>query len=266
MIEFIDSHAHLSTPKFDADRDAVLQRAAEAGVSAILDVGSDVESSAAAAYLAGEYPGRVFATAGIDPHVADRFANSAARRIEQMLQDPRVVAVGETGLDYYYEHSSREAQQRAFKAHIELARKYDLPLVVHCRDAFDDCFELLGAHSGGLRGVAHCFTGGANEAEAFLQMGFHISFAGILTFRKAGLLREAAAVVPLERTLIETDCPYLAPEPFRGRRNEPAWVVRVADALADLHGCELEHVASATTANARSLFGLLEEPRRTVDS
>ena len=260
MIEFIDSHAHLSTPKFDGDRKAVLQRAVAAGVSAIVDVGSDIETSMAAASLAEAHPGRVYATAGVDPHVADRFSDSAAARIEQMLQNPRVVAVGETGLDYYYEHSQRDVQQRAFKVHIELALLHDLPMIVHCREAFDDCFRLLGPHSGELRGVAHCFTGNAKEAEAFLQLGFYVSFAGIITFSKAETLREAASAVPLERTLIETDCPYLAPEPYRGRRNEPAWVVRVAERLAELHGCGFEAVASATTANARKLFRLAEKP------
>ena len=252
----IDSHAHLDDEQFASDLDAVLSRAREAGVSRIVTVGADIASCESAVALANRNPGFVLAAVGIHPHDAEKANAASLARLEELARGPGVVAIGETGLDYHYGRSIREAQKAAFESHIRLALRLDLPIVIHCREAYADCLAILDRYGqSGLRGVAHCFSGGIDDAQRLLEMGFLLSFAGPLTFPNAGNLREVARHVPLDRVLVETDSPYLAPQPVRGRRNEPAFVAHVAATLAELHGVTARAAGEATGRNAVVLFG-----------
>lgn len=253
----IDAHAHLDDRRFSADRAAVIARAQAAGVERIITVGADVASSEAAVAIAQENPGVVFATAGIHPHEARLADAPALARLRAVAQDARVVAVGETGLDYHYDHSPRDAQQAAFEAQVRLALELDLPLVIHCREAFDDCFAILERRrAGGLRGVAHCFSGGWEEAQRFLALGFDLSFSGVLTYASAAGLRDVAPRAPMDRVMVETDCPYLTPRAHGRARNEPAFVVDVAQALAQARGMDAAEAGAITARNTARLFGL----------
>ena len=254
---FIDSHAHLDDDGFAEDLDEVLARARKAGVTRIVSVGGGGASTERAIALARSHAEFVFATAGVSPHDATSVDEPARERLKTLVKDSRVVAVGETGLDYHYDHSPRDVQRSVFEFHIELALEVGLPLVVHCRDAFDDCLRVLGRHAGsGLCGVAHCFTGTEAHAWKFLDLGFLISFAGVLTFKKAKALRAVAARVPFERMLIETDCPYLAPQGRRGSRNEPAFLPLVAETLARICEKTTEEIGVLTSRNAERFYGL----------
>ena len=255
-----DSHAHLDDKRFANDLDGVLARARAAGVGHIVTVGTDLESCAAAIALSGSRKDLISASVGIHPHDADKVDGDSLKRLSAMARMQGVVAVGESGLDYHYENSRRDAQKELFEFHIELALRLGLPLVVHCREAHEDCLAIIENRKGeNLRGVAHCFSGGPAEADRFLALGFDVSFAGTLTFPNARRLREVARIVPLDRVLVETDCPYLAPQPRRGKRNEPAFVAYVVSALADLRGATPDEVGEATGRNARRLFGVGEE-------
>jgi TatD DNase family protein len=222
-----------------------------------VNVGVGPEGSRRSLELAAARPG-VFATAGVHPHDAASVDEACRTAIEGMVRSGKCVGVGECGLDYFRDLSPREDQERVLRWQVGLARECGLPLVIHCRDAYPDLFRILGdeAARGGVRGVMHCFSGGRAEAERSLELGFSVSFSGVITYPNAEGTREAARAVPLDRTLIETDCPYLAPQPARGRRNEPALVVHAAEALARVHGVRLETVAEATTAAARAAFAL----------
>ena len=256
----VDSHCHVGEPKFDADRDAVLARAAAAGVATIVCVGATgpVASNAPALALAGNRGGvRVAVAVGIHPHHASTADDAALATLADQARSPGVVAVGETGLDYYYDHSPRDAQRAAFARTIALAREIGLPLVVHVRDAHAEAADILareGARSVG--GVIHCFTGTKDDVRPYLDIGFHVSVAGIVTFRNADPLREAVRHVPLDRLMVETDSPYLAPVPHRGRRNEPAHVRQVAEGVAQARNESLAKIAEATSENALRLFRL----------
>ena len=263
-LQLIDSHAHLGEDCFDDDRAEVLRRAREAGVETLLIIGYNVDSSARAAAIAQQGPGSassdspvLYATAGFAPHNVDEADEEGLTTIAAILDEPRVVAVGEIGLDYHYD-MPRPEQRKLFDRQVGLASERGLPVVVHSREAEDDVVAILRKHveERGLAGVIHCFTESSRMAECVVELGFYVSFAGILTFRNADDLRETAARVPLERTLIETDSPYLAPAPHRGKRNEPAFVVEVAHALAEIHGRSPEDVATTTSRNARELFSL----------
>lgn len=249
----IDSHAHLTFDRFDGDRDAVLDRMSAAGVEAAITIGTDVDSSTAAAALA-DGDARLFASAGIHPHQADAFDDARWGALEALWSRDRVVAVGETGLDYYYDYSDRKRQQRLFRRHLEAAKQRDMPVVIHIRDAFDDAFRIMGEV--GARGVVHCFTGGPEECRIALDLGFYISLSGIVTFKSAKALRSAVPGVPDDRLLVETDAPFLAPTPHRGKRNEPAYVVRTAEEVAALRGQDFAHVCAISRANTQRLFGL----------
>lgn len=261
MIRFVDSHAHIDGPEYDADRAEVVARAREAGLIAILNVGTGDPHSGSferAIAVAEQYDG-VFAAIGVHPHDAKLFDDVAAERIKRLVQEhDRVIAWGEIGLDYHYDHSPREVQRKVFARQLRLARQARLPVIIHSRSADDDTVAILSDEfdAGGPSGVMHCFGGTPKMAESVLELGFMISFAGNVTFKKAENLREAARVVPLERLLIETDCPYLTPVPFRGRRNEPARVVEVARSLSEHLEVELEAIARATTENFQRFFGL----------
>ena len=259
----VDSHAHVAEPAFEADRAAVLARAAAAGVTTIVCVGAtgSVDTNAPAVALAGEHDGvRVVASVGIHPHEAATADDAAFETLRQLAGRPGVVALGETGLDYYYDHSPRAAQLDAFARTAALARELALPLVVHVRDAHADAVGVLRTEPlGPAGGVIHCFTGGAGDVRPYLDLGLHISISGIVTFRNAEALRDAARAIPLDRLLIETDSPYLAPVPNRGKRNEPAHVRLVAENLASIREEPLDALAAATTANALRLFGLVQK-------
>jgi len=254
----IDSHAHIQGAEFAADREDVLGRARAAGVAKIVVVGGagELASNEAALALAASDDG-LFATVGMHPHDAKDVSEADLDRLKQLAADPKVVAVGETGLDFYYDHSPRDLQKKIFARFIHMARETKLPLIVHDRDAHIEIAELLRTEGGGaLRGVIHCFTGNYEAARTFLDLGFYISFSGILTFKNAEPLREAARRSPLDRLLVETDSPYLAPVPRRGKRNEPAFVLHVAEMLAAVRNAAVGEIADATRRNTEALFGI----------
>ena len=256
----IDSHCHLADETFAADLDAVIARAKEAGlerVLVVLEAGNEKEA-AQAERISALWPETRF-TIGVHPHQAHQFAadpdRAAAVVRGQFAATPPARAVGEIGLDYHYDFSPRDVQQAVFRAQIRLARELERPVVIHTREADQDTLAILGQEGGGtLRGVLHCFTGNDALADAGLALGLFVSLAGIVTFHKAGPLRDTARRVPLDRLLVETDSPFLAPVPYRGKRNEPAYVARVVEALADMHGVPPERLADRTTANFHSLF------------
>lgn len=249
-----DSHTHVYWKSFDADREQVLARARAAGVERMIVVGTDVASSRAAFELCAGEPGLV-PTAGIHPHDAQG-ANAGQRaEIEEMCRRPECVAVGETGLDYFKEYSPRRDQLESFHWQLDLARRLEKPVVVHCRDAHEETARVIGEFPG-VRGVMHCYTFGPRELEPYLEAGFHISFSGVVTYPRNDENRAAAAVVPGERLLVETDCPYLAPQGRRGERNEPAFVCEVLERVAEVRGEGVGTLAEVTSQNAARLFGL----------
>lgn len=258
---FVDSHAHIDGEEYDADRDEVIARARAAGVCAILNVGTGDPHGGnfvRAVETAEKYED-VYAAVGVHPHDARLYDDEAERCLRRLLKSsPRVVALGEIGLDYHYDNSPRDVQREVFVRQLRLARQENLPVIIHSRDANDETVEILRSELTGSQrgGVMHCFGGGAAMAEGVLRLGFMISFAGNVTFKKADALREVARTVPLERLLVETDCPFLTPVPFRGRRNEPARVVETARALAAIHGVEAEEMGRITTDNFARLFSV----------
>jgi TatD DNase family protein len=254
----IDTHAHIQGDAYAADIEALISRARQAGVEKIVVAGGagDMSNNTAAIALAESRPD-LYATVGMHPHDAKDVRAEDLRKLKELTRHPKVIAVGETGLDYYYDHSPREVQRDVFARFIELARETALPLVVHERDAARDAAELLRLNGGGsLRGVIHCFTGDHHAAREYLDLGCYLSFSGIITFKNAGALREVVLNTPLERIFVETDSPYLTPVPHRGKRNEPAYVRFIAETVAKVKGISFEEVARATTENARSLFGI----------
>ena len=258
---FVDSHAHIDGPEFDADRAEVIQRAREAGVRAILNVGTGDPHSGAfeRAIELAEANRDIYAAIGIHPHDARLFDDRAEARIKELIKrSTRVLAWGEIGLDYHYDNSPREVQRSVFRRQLQLARDAGLPVIIHTREAEDDTIEILKEEwsQPDQRGIMHCFSGSPMLASAALELGFLISFAGVVTFKKADDLRAVAATVPLERLLIETDCPFLTPIPFRGRRNEPAHVIEVARCLAGIHQRTVSEIGAITAGNFVDLFQL----------
>lgn len=256
---FVDSHAHIDGEEFDVDRDEVLARARIGGVRAILTIGTGDPQSGnfERAVALAEKHADVYASIGVHPHDARLFDRLASERLLKLVRgSSRVVAWGEIGLDYHYDNSPRDVQREAFAQQLTLAREVKLPVVIHTREADADTMEILASEYGATErgGVMHCFGGSYEMARQALDLNFMISFAGILTFKKADALRDVARRLPVERLLIETDCPYLAPVPFRGRRNEPAYVVEVARCLAELHKREMDEIGNITTANFADLF------------
>jgi TatD DNase family protein len=270
-VGLVDSHAHLDSPRYDADREELLQRAWQQGVRTVLSIGigEGPDTMQQALELSRSYAGkpgipRVLATAGIHPHEAQLADPAALAKLDDLLADPDVLAVGEIGLDYYYDHSPRPQQKQAFAQQMEVAAAKRRPIIIHCRpsegssDAWDDTLEMIETTwvRTNLGGILHCFTGEWEHARRALDCGFLISFAGNITFPRAENIREVAAKVPLDRMLIETDAPFLAPLPYRGKRNEPAWVGRVADKVAEVRGVSSEQVASSTANNFFRFFGV----------
>jgi TatD DNase family protein len=255
----IDSHAHLDSDDYAADLDAVVARARAAGLERIVCIGlwRAPGSFGNALELAARDPSFFSATAGVHPHECARVPEEDWRRLEDLSCDPLVVGIGETGLDFHYDHSPRPVQEASFRRSIAMARNCEKPVIVHVREADDVCARVLreeGVPAAG--GVIHCFTGDAKAARVYLDLGLFISVAGVVTFKTADAIREAVRIVPRDRLLVETDCPFLAPIPHRGKRNEPAYVVETARKVAEVWGTSLEEVAVVTTANARRLFRL----------
>lgn len=256
-MEWIDTHAHLDEEAFDVDRGEAVARAREAGVVRVVTIGTTAETSRRAVEIAGEFEG-VYAAVGIQPNYVAQAKAGDWEIIEELATRPKVVAIGETGLDRYWDYAPFDVQIDYFQRHIALARRKGLPFVVHCREAEAETVEQLriAAKDGPLAGVMHSFTGGTETARACLELGLYISFAGMVTFKKSQALRDVVSQVPLDRILVETDAPYLAPQPVRGKRNEPANVRMTANALAELLGLSREEFARRTTENARNLFRL----------
>jgi TatD DNase family protein len=259
---WIDSHCHVTADSFDEDQDEVLERALAAGVERLVAIGSGygVASNARAVALADQHP-HIWASAGVHPHEASELDDDLRARLREWLAHPRCIAVGECGLDYHYMNSPREAQRSVFSEQLDLAREFDLPVVIHVRgdepNAYDELLEIWRSEGGGaLSGVLHCYTGTLEFARRALEWGFYVSFSGILTFRKSEALRETARSLPLERLMVETDAPFLAPQGHRGKRNEPALVQIVGEALAELHGVAPEEAARITRENTCELFRL----------
>ncbi|HEY2866130.1 MAG TPA: TatD family hydrolase [Pyrinomonadaceae bacterium] len=258
----VDSHCHIDGERFDADRDEIVQRAKDAGVEMMLNVGTGdprTDDFRRAVAVAERY-NDVYAAVGVHPHDAKLYDDSAEQHLVELATGSRkVIAWGEIGLDFYYDHSPRAVQIDVFRRQIRKARELDLPIVIHSRDANDETVQILieeCGHDGFRGGIMHCFGGTPEMAERLMELGFLISFAGNVTFKKADNLREAAKVVPLDRLLVETDCPFLTPEPMRGKRNEPAFVVHTAKFLADLYEVEFETLAKRTTENFTNFFKL----------
>src|SRR5271170_2647262 len=258
-MDLIDSHAHIDFPHFAGDREAMLQRARDAGVNTILaiGVGPGPEKLDAAIPYAEAYDW-IYTTVGIHPHEAKEVTPTHLETLARLAKHPKVIAWGEIGLDYYYDHSPREVQKRVFQVQMELAREAKLPIIIHCRDAWGDCLDMLEEFwkTAGLGGILHCFTSTVEDARRGLDLGFMVSFTGNLTYPKAQNIRDVAKVLPLENILIETDSPYLAPQPVRGKRNEPAYVAEVAKALGNVRDLGTEEIAAITAGNFRRFFHL----------
>jgi TatD DNase family protein len=255
----VDAHCHIDAKRFDGERAEMLARARHAGVRRFITIGCDVANSRRALGLAATHPD-VFATVGVHPHEAGE-AGAADAGFEEALRDlaghPKCVGIGECGLDYYYDHSPREVQREVFATQVGLAQELGKKLMIHVRDAWEDCVSILRSAGGPNHGgVIHCFTGGPDQAREALDLGFHLSIPGVLTFKNAADLVDAVKEAPLDRLLVETDSPYLAPVPHRGKRNEPAFVVEVARKIAELKDMSLEAVVQQTGKNAATLFGL----------
>ena len=267
-MDLIDSHAHIDFPQFADDREAMLERARAAGVGTILAIGTGPgpqQLDAAIPYA--EAQDWIYTTVGIHPHEAKEVTQAHLDTLARLAQHPKVIAWGEIGLDYYYDHSPRDVQQRIFRDQMELARAAKLPIIIHCRDAWSDCLHLLQEvwKPTGLRGILHCFTSTVEDAKRGVDMGFMVSFTGNLTYPKAQNIRDVAKALPLENILIETDSPYLAPQPYRGKRNEPAYVAEVAKALASVRDLGAEEAAATTSENFRRFFNIARPGAASVE-
>ncbi len=270
---FVDSHAHLDGKQFDTDREQVIARAREAGVVAMVAIGNGdgPPQLDAGIRLAEKYP-FMYATIGIHPHEARLASDHTYAEMERLARHPKVIAWGEIGLDYYYDHSPRDTQKEVFIRQMELAAAAKLPIVIHCRpsdnseNAWEDCLQLIQEQWApkGIGGILHCFTGNWTQAKRALDMGFMISFAGNVTFRKAQQIRDAALDVPLDRMFIETDCPYLAPIPYRGKRNEPVYVKETARKIGELRGLSMDEVGEQTARNFYNFFKISETAENKV--
>ena len=254
----IDTHTHLDDARYEGDRDAVIARAQDAGVQTFVTIGCDLETSRAAVALAERYP-FIYATVGVHPHEVKRIEERWYAELRQLARHPKVIAYGEIGLDYHYDHSPRETQRTRFREQVRVARDLQLPIVIHTREAQEDTITILREERAPeVGGVFHCFSGDAWLAKDALDLGFYLSFSGVVTFQNATMLRDIVKTVPMDRILIETDCPYLAPVPHRGKRNEPAHVKLVAEKIASIKSTEkplsLEEVERITSDNARRAF------------
>lgn len=251
---FIDTHCHIIHERCADEANSIVKRAQDAGVNTLITIGCDEKDSKEAKDAAQNYP-NVYFTAGIHPHEAEKVSPDYLDTLKALSADPKCVAIGECGLDYYYEHSPKDAQRKVFREQIQLSQTLAKPIIVHMRDAWDESLEIYRDEQiTKVPTVIHCFSGSLDYAKACLDLGCYISLSGIVTFKKAGDLPEVAKICPLDRLLIETDSPFLAPVPYRGKTNEPAYVVEVAKKIADLRAISIDEVANATTANAKRVF------------
>lgn len=251
----IDSHAHLDMEDFDADRDQVIKRALQGGVSCMVTIGIDLASSIRSIEIAKDYP-FIYASVGYHPHNAKEATSAELKKLSALALNPKVVAWGEIGLDFFRRRSPPDKQVEVFELQLDMAFELDLPVIIHDREAHGDLLRILKKRKRAHRGVIHCFSGDYDFAMSLIEMGFHISFPGTVTYKNAGDTQTAASQIPLERLLVETDCPYLAPVPFRGKRNEPLYVRYTAERIAHLRRTELDKFSEATSANAKRLFSL----------
>lgn len=256
---YFDSHAHMDDKRFDHDRDQVIRRAFDGGLVGFLNAGADMASSQRGIRLAEQYDG-VVAAVGVHPHDAQTVREHDYIQLAAWAEHPKVVAIGEIGLDYHYNLSPPAIQREVFIRQLDVARQTGLPFIIHDREAHQDCLTIIKREAKGLRGVFHCFSGSLEMAREVLQLGLYLSFGGTVTFKNAVKLKAIVTDVPLERILLETDCPYLTPEPWRGKRNEPLYVQQVAAEIAKLRGLEPKTVARVTYENAQCLFGLADSP------
>lgn len=250
-----DTHAHYDDSQFDNDRDELLASMPKLGVDTIVNVSSTLESCEKCVELARKYP-YVYAAVGIHPDEVGSLNEETFAWMERLLDNEKVVAVGEIGLDYYWDNESHEVQKKWFVRQLELARRQTLPVIIHSREAAADTMEIMKAHAQGLDGVIHCYSYSKEQAEEYIKMGFYIGIGGVLTFKNAKKLKEVAEVVPLEQIVLETDCPYLAPEPFRGKRNQSSYIRYVAEKLAEIKGITAEEVIAVTEENAKKMYRL----------
>ena len=249
-----DTHAHMNDPAFDEDREQVLLGLKDKGVEHMMNVGCCLDSSKDCVAMAEKYP-FVYAAVGTHPDTADEVNDAVLDAYREMVKHPKVLAIGEIGLDYYYETISREIQIKAFRMQMELARELQMPVIVHERNAHDDGMRVVKDFKG-VTGVFHCYSGSAEMARQLVNMGWYIGFTGVLTFKNARKAVETAESIPLERIVLETDCPFMAPEPFRGKRNDPGYLYRMAERLAEIRGISVEQVHQITTENAKRLYRL----------
>lgn len=253
---FIDSHSHLDDERFDQDRDILIKSLKDNKVDIAINIGADLQTSINSVELANKYD-NIYAVVGVHPHSASEVSEETLDIFRDMSKNDRVIAIGEIGLDFYYDNSPRDLQRKWFKEQLKLAKELNLPVVIHSRDASQETFDTIKeAQDGSLRGVMHCYSGSVEMAKEYIKLGFYISIAGPVTFKNARVVREVAEAVPLDRLLIETDCPYLTPEPYRGKRNEPMYVRYVAEKIAEIKNISVEELASATSANTKELFGI----------
>lgn len=253
----IDSHAHLDDKRFDKDRDMIIENLGDNGVELVVNIGADIESSQKSVELAKKHE-NIYAVVGVHPHSAKDLEGGDLSQVKALAREEKVVAIGEIGLDFYYDNSPRDIQRKWFKAQLDLAKELGMPVVVHTRDAAQETFDILkdAAQDGGLKCLLHCYSGSAEMAQEYIKLGFYISLGGPVTFKNARVSREVAKAVPLDRLLIETDSPYLTPEPYRGKRNEPMYVKYVAQRVAEERGITYQEVVRATSENAKNFFGI----------
>jgi len=256
-MELIDTHCHLTFDDLAGDIPAILERSKAAGVTGWITVGTDPNENQKAIDLTNRVE-NLYAATAIHPHDAKTVTRETIAELKELAQNPKVVAIGETGLDYYYDNSPRQDQRRVFAQHLQIAAELNLPVIIHCRKAFNETIEILDRNGQDVKKVVfHCFSGSADQAKIVLSKGYHISFTGLVTFKNANKTREAAKVVPLDRLMLETDCPYMSPEPMRKQKlNEPALLIHTAKFLADLKGMDLSDFAQATTTTTKAFFAL----------
>lgn len=253
----VDTHAHLEWSDFNKDRTEVIKRAVDRGVKEIVNVGYSLESSLKALELAHSHP-YIYAAVGIHPHEASSLNSNTLESLSKLSSDPKVVAIGEIGLDYYRTLSPRDDQLSAFKAQLELACMLDLPIIIHCREAYGDLIGMLQKYKTRIKGIMHCFSGSYEVAKQSIALNFYISFAGPVTYPNARRLERIVRDLPTERILIETDSPWLAPQPVRGRRNEPSYIVYIAERIAEIKNTNIQDVANFTTENAKAILKLIK--------
>ena len=253
---FIDSHSNLDDERFDQDRDILIKSLKERQVDIAINIGADLQTSINSVELANKYD-NIYAVVGVHPHSASEVTEETLDIFREMSKNDKVVAIGEIGLDFYYDNSPRDVQRKWFKEQLKLAKELGLPVVIHSREASQETFDTIKeAQDGSLRGVMHCYSGSVEMAKEYIKLGFYISIGGPVTFKNARVVGEVAEALPLDKLLIETDCPYLTPEPYRGKRNEPMYVRYVAEKIAEIRNISVEELAKATSTNAKKLFGI----------